>query len=579
MIRGTPPGASRGFTRAHVDFAAVRSSLPSTLLLAILAMSPACSPTSSIDPPATDDGGAVLYVGGTVLTLDAERPEARGLRVEGDRITHVFDEVPEGLTGRRVELDGAVVLPGLVDAHLHLRAIGTAARRLDLRGTTSAEQIAGMVDQAADQAAEGSWIRGRGWDQNDWTVQRFPVAEALDEASAGHPVWLSRIDGHAVWLNSAAMELAGIGPETEAPAGGEIIRHPDGRPTGIFVDNAIDLISGALPEPTAAEMEADYLRAIELCNATGLTGVHTMGVDPMELAALRALHASGRLSLRTTAYLADGEQGLAQPTPSDDGLLRVLGVKLYADGALGSRGAALLAPYSDRPDTTGLLLTEPDVLQARIGALHADGWQVAVHAIGDRGNRVVLDAVEAVQGDDRSRRHRIEHAQIVDPSDIPRFAELGIVASMQPTHATSDMPWADERLGTERLAGAYAWRSMLDAGAVLAFGSDAPIELVHPWPGVFSAVARQDGQGQPEGGWLPEQRLPVLDALAAFTRGAAVAGHQEADLGAIRPGALADLTVVASDPRTTPVGELPAMVIKRTIVGGEEVFASTGGLR
>ena len=540
---------------------------PLLMLVTLLAMT-SCN-RSAVDPSSAD---AVIYTGANVITLDPERPRAQGLRVAEGQVTHLFDGDPGRLGGRRIDLAGATVLPGLVDAHLHLRAIGAASRRLDLRGTASLDEVSARVAEAAEAAAPGTWVRGRGWDQNDWPVQHFPTAADLDRVAGDRPVWLSRIDGHAVWVNSVVLEMAGIDEQTVDPAGGELIRDEQGRPTGIFVDNAIDLVSASLPAATLDEVRADYERGIALCNQVGLTGVHDMGVDALELAALRALQAEGKLTLRVTVYLADEEQGLAAPAPFVDGLLEVVGVKLYADGALGSRGAALLEPYSDRLDTSGLFLTEPDALAARLAELHRGGWQVAIHAIGDRGNRVVLDAIEGLGGQAPGRRHRVEHAQILHPDDIQRFVAGNVVASMQPTHATSDMPWADERLGPDRLAGAYAWRSLLDSGAILAFGSDAPIELHDPWLGIHAAVTRQDASGEPEGGWLPEQRLGVEEAITAFTVGAARAARAEERRGSLRAGVTADLTVVDRDPTELRPMDLPIVRAVLTIVDGDIVF-------
>ncbi|MEE8407962.1 MAG: amidohydrolase [Myxococcota bacterium] len=520
-----------------------------------------------------------IFSNATVITLDPERPRATGLRIDGGRITHVFDgEIPLDLEGERIDLGGAVVLPGLVDAHFHLRGLGQSARQLDFRGTRSVDEITRTVRNAVAVAQAGTWIRGRGWDQNDWADKKFPTHAALDAVAPNHPVWLSRIDGHAVWLNARAMRLTGITAETKDPPGGEILRDASGRATGIFVDNAIDLVDGLLPKPTPVELREDLLAAQALCVRVGLTGVHDMGTTPAELDQLRALAREGRLKLRVTVYLdgqVDDLASLLTSPPERQGLLTVIGVKMYADGALGSRGAALLAPYEDRADTSGLMLTSPETLTAKARAVHDAGYQLAIHAIGDRGVRVALDAIAVAQREGRDRRHRVEHVQVVAPEDFERFASLGVIASLQPTHATSDMPWAEARLGPERVRGAYAWRRLLDAHAALAFGSDAPVEEENPWLGIYAAVTRQDARGEPKGGWMPQERLTVLETISAFTRGAAFAAGQS-NLGVIRPGAVADLTVVDRDPEAVPPSELLTMHTLRTMVGGREVFAGGG---
>ncbi|MCP4867140.1 MAG: amidohydrolase [Proteobacteria bacterium] len=547
-----------------------------TTLLA-LALFAACAPADEPAPDPDPDPAAstaVVYTNATVITLDEAQPTATGLRIDGDRITHVFDgAVPEGLDGRVVDLEGAVVLPGLVDAHLHLRGIGAASRQLDLKGTESAGQIAVMVTDAAAAAPAGTWIRGRGWDQNDWAVQEFPDTALLDAAAPDHPVWLTRVDGHAVWLNQRALDLAQITIQTVDPEGGEILRGEDGTPTGVLVDNAISLASDQLPTTSAEGLKADYERAIGLAHSVGLVGVHDMGTAPRSLAVLRDLEAAGALNLNVAAYLsnsADGTDTAIAQGPDKDGLLQVRGVKMFVDGALGSRGAALLAPYADRPETSGLLMAEADALLARASEIQNAGLTLAIHAIGDRGNRVALDLIEQTQGESRPG-HRIEHAQIVDLADLPRFAASGVTASMQPTHATSDMPWAPARLGPDRLDGAYAWRRMLTSGALLAFGSDAPVEGYSPWLGIYAAVTRADAAGEPAGGWLPDQKLTVLEALEGFTS-APWRAIGVTDAGRIAPGQGAHLTVVDRDPRTVPPEALLETQTLRTIVAGAEVY-------
>ena len=533
---------------------------------------PPPSPTPTATAAGTD---AVILTGGVVHTMDPDGPQASAVRFEGGVITHVIDgEVPEGLTGERVDLANAAVLPGLHDAHLHLRGLGASARQLDLRDTESAEQIAAKVRQAAAEAPEGTWIRGRGWDQNDWEVSELPTHGALDEAAGEHPVWLTRIDGHAVWVNARALELAGIDADTDDPPGGEILRDEDGEPTGVFVDNAIELLEEQLAHGSPEEIRADLERGIEMANRVGLTAVHDMGTTPATLEVLRAMEREGALTLRVFAYLGgdfDALEPLLAEPPDREGLLRVVGVKLYADGALGSRGAALTAPYSDRPDTRGLLVTEPEDLARRATRVHEAGYQLAIHAIGDRGNRVALDAIQEAQGDDRSRGHRIEHAQVVGEQDFRRFANLGVTASMQPTHATSDMPWAEQRVGGGRIRGAYAWKTMQEHEVPLAFGSDAPVERESPWLGIYAAVTRQDPEGQPEGGWYPSQRVSVREAIAGFSRDAARAAGAD-ELGVIRVGAPADLTVVRPDPLSVQPTELDDVETVRTVVAGETVY-------
>jgi len=542
------------------------------------AMMFACGGTAS--PPrstvAASGAHAVIYLNAVVHTFDPSRPAATGLRIDGGRITHLVDgDPPADLTGRRVDLRGATVLPGLVDAHLHLRGIGTAAREIDLNGTVSAEQVAGRVREAAAAVPAGSWLRGRGWDQNDWQEQSFPTHGLLDVAAPDHPVWLSRVDGHAVWLNARGLALSGITEATPDPQGGEIVRDASGRPTGVLVDNAISLAEAQLPEPTPQEIRADYLRGAELCARVGLTAVHDMGVSVAELEQLRALEAAGQLDLRVWVYLS-GDLDEVLPVLADpavtDGLVRVAGVKLFADGALGSRGAALLLPYDDRPDTSGLLLTAPDELARQARAVHESGRQVAIHAIGDRGNRIALDAIEQAEGADHTRLHRIEHAQIVSPEDLPRFSRLGVVASMQPTHATSDMPWAQARVGAARLGGGYAWRSMIDSGALVVFGSDAPVESENPWFGIHAAVTRQDQSGNPEGGFFPAERVTLEEAIVGFT--AAPARAVGFDGGALREGASADVTIVSEDPFAMAPEQIHAVHTLRTVVAGREVYVS-----
>ncbi len=516
---------------------------------------------------------AQIWTNANIITLDEAQPRARGLCIEGGEITLVFDEPPIGLEGERFDLGGAVVLPGLVDSHCHLRLVGQNERHLDLRGIGTPDEIVAMVRAEVRELPPGTWIRGRGWDQQIWPEPVLPSARLLDDAAPGHPVWLERIAGHSVWLNTAALARSGITAATPDPEGGEIIRHPDGEPTGVLIDNAIDLARERLPSETDEERRADLVQGIARCHAAGLTGVHDMGTSPAELVQLRLMEEEERLGLRVTCYLFGEPEELAPllaTAPKRGGLVRVVGVKLFTDGALGSHGAALLEPYGDRPQSSGLLLNTPEELTARAATVHAAGYQLAVHAIGDRANRIALDAIVAAQDGDSSRRHRIEHAQILHPEDWPRLSSSGVVASMQPIHHVTDLAWAGTRLGDERLAGAYAWRRILDQGVPLAFGSDAPVASENPWLGIRAAATRRDTAGAPS-----DQRLSVREALLAYTRGAAYATGDD-DPGVIRPGARADLTVVDRDPEATDPEKLGEVQTLRVVVAGQEVFRAPG---
>lgn len=506
-------------------------------------------------------------------------PRAEALAIRGDRVVAVGSAADVGaLAGPRtrvIALHGHTVTPGLVDAHGHLHDLGIALETISLRGAGSPEAAAAPVREAAKTRAEGEWITGQGWDQNLWKVKEFPRHEVLDAVAPKHPVALDRIDGHALWVNAAAMRAAGIGRETPDPPGGKIVRDAAGEATGVLLDHAMALVSAKMPAEPRAVTERRILAAAAQAVSFGLTSVHEMGISDEEVAVYRDLARSGRLPLRVVAYLAGKGRmdSLASRTPDADpeGTARFVlrGVKLFADGALGSRGAALLAPYDDDPGNSGLALAGPDELRRDAVLAAARGFQLAVHAIGDRANREVLDAFEAAGVRGRDLRFRIEHAQVVSPADIPRFAALGVIASMQPTHATSDMPWAGARLGSERLRGAYAWRSILATGARVAFGSDFPVEEVSPLLGLYAAVTRQDAAGSPPGGFQPEQRLTLEEALHAFTVEPAWAAFAEKHRGTLAPGMVADVTVF--DRMLTGDRGLLEAKAELVLVGGEVV--------
>jgi predicted amidohydrolase YtcJ len=484
---------------------------------------------------------------------------AESLAVAGGRIVAVGpDREVAPLAGpktRVVELGGRAVLPALTDGHAHLAGLGFALARADLRHCRTPDECARRA-----QAAPGPWALGRGWDQNEFPTRQFPTRDVLDAVLGRRPAWLVRVDGHAGWASSEALRAAGITRATPDPSGGRILRDAHGDPSGVLVDAAMDLVERALPHPTRDEIEGAILRAQDAAIAAGLTEVHEMGIDQPTIDVYRALDAAHRLKLRVRAFaaatLADALP--AQPPHRPDAMFELLGVKLFADGALGSRGAALLQPYSDDPKNTGLVLTSRAELERIAHLALRRGFQVAVHAIGDRGNRAVLDAFEAA-GVTARNRFRIEHAQVVALEDFARFARLGVIASMQPTHATSDKPWAEARVGKERLRGAYAWRRMLDAGAHVSFGSDFPVEEVDAVAGLRAAVER--------GGWTLDQKLGLEEAVHAFTWEPAFAAFEETWRGRAEPGQAADLTVLdASGPG------LPSSRVDLTVVGGRVVF-------
>jgi predicted amidohydrolase YtcJ len=514
-------------------------------LLALAAALAGCGGTSVPPRPTAD----LVFLNGDVVTMDPLRPKADALAVVGDKIEVVGTaaEVKAwiGEHTRVVDLGGRAVTPGLVDGHCHLYGLGQSLEQIDLRGLASPEATAAKIAEAAKTRPKGEWIRGYGWDQNRWPGQAFPSRALLDAAAPDHPVLLERIDGHASWVNGRALDAARIDEKTADPTGGKIVRDPNGAATGIFIDTAMMLVEKATPADSPAVRRRKILAAIAVALRHGITGVHEMGIDDTTVAVYRELAAENALPIRVWALLQGADhidQLASRKAERGSGRFVLGGVKLYADGALGSRGALLLEPYSDDPKNTGLVIQDRATLERAAKLARQGGWQMAVHAIGDRGNRNVLDAFEAA-GVTPGDRFRVEHAQILAPEDIPRFAKLGIIASMQPTHATSDMPWAGARVGATRIQGAYAWRSLLDQKAVILGGSDFPVEEVPILYGIGAAVSRQDRSGKPEGGWHPEQRVSLEEALRMFTVAPAFASFQEHQRGRIVPGFAADLTV------------------------------------
>ncbi|MBL0165158.1 MAG: amidohydrolase [Xanthomonadales bacterium] len=487
--------------------------------------------------------------------------------------------------GKVVDGKGHTLLPGLIDAHGHVMGLGAMSLQADLTGTTSLDAALGKIKSFAASHTNDRWIIGRGWNQVMWKLGRFPTAKELDAVVADRPAWMERIDGHAAWANSAALKLAGITKATRDPVGGRIERDAEGNPTGVFVDAAMELIGSKIPPATDAQLDAALVAALDMMASVGLTGVGDAGVDLATFKRYQRFADEGKLTARINAMI--GGTGEDFDAISKDGplvgyghdFLSVRSVKLYADGALGSRGAAMLMPYSDDAKNSGLLFSKPDEMTAMISKAFGHGYQVCVHAIGDKGNREVLDSFAAsykTYPEAKALRNRIEHAQVVSVDDIPRFVDLNLIASMQPTHATSDMNMAEDRVGPERIKGAYAWRTFLKQGTRIAGGSDFPVESPNPFFGLYSAVTRQDHEGHPPGGWYPKQAMTMTEALRAFTLDAAYAAHQEDTLGTLEPGKWADFILVDRDIFKADSAKIWDTRVLQTWVAGKSVYDGKG---
>ena len=528
----------------------------------------------------------LVLVNGNLVTMDTANPRAQAIAIKGDKILQVGsnEEIKKLIGGETesIDLGSKTVIPGLIDAHLHFMGLGSARMQLNFVGTASKEEI---IDQVAKRVAElqkEEWVTGRGWDQNDWPVKKFPTYKDLDPVSPNNPITLRRVDGHASWVNSLALKMAGIDEKTPDPPGGKIIRDPStGKPIGVLIDRAQGLVSSLLPPPTRERQKEMALLAAKECLSLGLTGIHDAGAGKETIDLYRELIDTGGLNFRIYAMIrgpsdfADAYMDEGPEVGYGDNRLTIRSIKISADGALGSRGAALLEPYSDDPGNRGLItFDEERAYKTMVKALRS-GFQVCIHAIGDRANRLVLDLYERAfkeVPEAQDHRFRIEHAQILHPDDLPRFAPLGIIASMQPTHATSDMYWAGDRLGTERLAGAYAWKSLLNTGVVIAGGSDAPVEDANPLWGIYAAITRQDHKGWPEGGWYPEQRVSREEALKMFTINAAYTAFEEETKGTLTSGKLADMVVLSDDIMTIPPARILQAKALMTILGGKVVY-------
>lgn len=529
----------------------------------------------AIAAPAYADG-LVENVNGITLDKDGKVVRFTGLLIDKEgRVSQLLSgkEKPPKQLDFRHDGRGLTMLPGLIDAHGHVIGLGFAALTLDLSGTASLAEAQAAIKAYAAKYPDRRWILGRGWNQEKWGLGRFPTAAELDAAVADRPVWLERIDGHAGWANSRAMEIAGITAASKAPAGGRI-ELAGSRPSGIFVDAATELVTRHIPPPRPVERDLALAEAQQALLKVGITAIADMGTTIEDWQSYRRAGDDGWLSIRIFGYAGgiDNMVAIAGPRPTPwlyADKLRLGGVKLYLDGALGSRGAWLKKPYADAPAQSGLpLLAGAEVRNLMVRA-SMDGFQTAVHAIGDAANAEAIGAVEDLAetypGD---RRWRIEHVQVVDPADLPRLGKNGIIASMQPVHQTSDRLMAEARLGPERLPGAYAWSSILKAGGRLAFGSDTPVEAPNPFMGIAAAISREDDKGQPFGGWMPAERVTREQALAAFTIGAAHAAFAEGRVGSLTPGHRADFILVDTDPLLASPAQIRATQVKESWVGG-----------
>ncbi len=526
----------------------------------------------------------LIVTGGHIYTVDDSRPAAQAFAVRNGVFIFVGSAreatALKGPNTRVIDLHGETVVPGLADAHGHLTELGETLHEADLAGSLSYDEVIQRTRKHAGAVSKGEWVLGHGWDQNRWASKQFPTSDALTRAFPDNPAVLERIDGHALLANARAMQAAGITAATKDPAGGRIVRDATGNPTGVFVDNAQGLIDHAVPPPTAAQLEQAISAAIADVHRWGLVSIHDPGEPRRIIDVMESMAQKGNFDLRGYVLIADNAADIAHyytlgpRSAMYGGHLWVRAIKLYADGALGSRGAALLSPYSDDPGNTGLLVsTEPHLQDVATSALR-HGFQVATHAIGDRGNKNALDAYEAALEavPTADHRFRVEHAQILDPADIPRFAELGVIPSMQSSHQTSDMRWAEDRLGPSRIHGAYAWRSLLNTGVIIPNGTDFPVEQVNPLITFHSAVTRQDSTGWPDGGWYPEQRMTRDEALRSMTIWAAYAGFQENLMGSITPGKYADFTVLDQDIMTVPANDILKTNVVATYMGGKAVY-------
>jgi predicted amidohydrolase YtcJ len=516
-----------------------------------------------------------------LITMDSSNPSTTSLAIKNDTIVAVGDDDAilnlRTSTTRVTDLNGLTVLPGLADSHCHMRWLGQSQRGVDLSKANSYEELVAIVRREAQHQDESEWIIGWGWNQERWSSSKLPSHHILSEAVPNHPVWLVRVDTHAGLANDMALREAGITRLTQPPAGGAILLE-SAEPTGVLIDKAMSFIEKLLPKPSVSEICSLLLAAQDNCLALGLTQIHDPGIDEVTIEAYRTLATEGKLKLRVHAMLRQEHMSLKTLVPISEERFTLRCIKVLLDGALGSYGAALEAAYRDNPREYGLLLLGKAELLDSLHRAFAAGFQASIHAIGDRANHLALDVVETVLGDlaPFDHRTRIEHAQVLRPEDIPRFANLGIIASVQPAQCPSDIAMSDSRLGSDRAAHAHAWRALLDTGIVVTSGSDTPVESLNPFWGMYAAVTRADHQGIPTKGWHPEQAMSLQEALQSYTTGPAYASFQEAKRGKIKPGWWADLTIVDQDIINNEISTLLQTSIKGTMIAGEIVYGSLG---